>query len=370
MKKNGILLGAEVTVKMPYEGTADQIRGTITDVNTSTVTVTESLDEDQIKDGTQARVVVIPKSSAEVLAFHKNPNVPEAKAEEGILYVNGEAVRTGFDVIDIVATLANRVYLTAKVDDTDRVDVYSYDVAKDEFYKVTNEPLNLNLEARTEIGTSVMIPFLNTYKEEEKKPGADGTVETVEYAILEETGYLMISTESTYAAVIKTELFNSDILDSLTLGTTSAYFFTTSNIRVAGMQLDHSGNIEYGDEYGSGRIEPVEDGKIIIRAYNAHGRHLSLESEVQLDGEYVSAVIAGRTTVIKSTKEIYANVAGKVYNITDKTAIKELDDFNYVVKNEEKNGVLKLWFTNANAEIKVYSVSPAEDARGPIVDVK
>lgn len=392
MKKSGILLGSEVTVKVPYQGTADQIRGIITEVDSTTITVTEKLDEKAEEAGKVARVVKVPKASAEVLAFHKNPNVPEAVVEDGVLTVNGEAVRTGFEVLEVLITLANRVYVTAAVEDTDRVDVYSYNVAKDEFYKVTNKALALDTDTLTEIGTSVIVPYLNKYEDEEDVTKDDGSIEKVPYEVLEETGYLIISTNSTFAAIIKTELGNSPIIDARTLGDSSAFFVTTSTIKTKGAPsldngIDDYDDDDYDDDYdddddddyydsrtcaatNTGRIVPLEDGKIIIRVYKVQGRHLTSIGAVELDGEYVSAVIAGRTAVIKTTKTIHVNVAGRIYEINDKIALKELDGFDFVVKNELKNGVLKIWFSNKNAELKVYSVTPAEDARGPIIEVQ
>ncbi len=111
MKKNGLFKGTEVVVKVPFEGTADQIRGTITEVGADTVTVTETVEE-----GESARVMTVPKASIEALAFIKNPNVPDAKVEDGALIVNGNPVATGFEVLEVIVALPNRVYVTAKTD--------------------------------------------------------------------------------------------------------------------------------------------------------------------------------------------------------------------------------------------------------------
>ena len=380
MKKSGILLGSEVTVKVPFQGTADQIRGTIIEVDSTTITVTEKLDEQAEEAGKVARVVKIPKTSAEVLAFHKNPNVPDAAVEDGILTVNGEVVRTGFEVLAVLATLANRVYITTAVEGTDRVDIYSYNVAKDEFYKVTNQALALDIESLTEIGTSVIVPFLNK-REEEEVTAEDGTIDKVKFDVLEDTGYLVISTNSTFATIVKTELCNSPILDARALGDSAAYFVTTSTIKTANSPsldyIDDSYDNEDDDDdcrtcsaANAGRIVPIEDGKVIVRAYKAQGRHITAIGAVELDGEYVSYVIAGRTAVIKTTKAIHVDIAGRIFDIIDKVALKELDGFDFVVKEDCKNGILKIWFTNKDAEIKVYSVTPADDARGPIIDVQ
>lgn len=393
MKKNAILLGAEVTVKVPYPGTADQIRGVISEVGSDQITITEKLSDSDEKAGKIARVMKVPKASPEVLVFHKNPNVPEAKVEDGVLIVNGETVRTGFEVAAVLITLPNRVYITAEpsVSAKDRVDVYSYNVAKDEFYKVNNQPLALDINNLTEIGTSVLIPYLNKHEEEEEKQKEDGSKEKVKYEVLEETGYLMISTTSTLASIVKTELGNSPIMDARPLGDTSAYFITTSKFKTENTSsLSYTSstyNYDYDEEFdedetdeyddysddnystsSNGRIVPVDEGKIIIRAYKAEGRHLYPVGAIELDGEYVSAVIAGRTAVIKTTKAIHVDIAGRIYEITDKNALKDLYGFDYVVKDERKNGAIKLWFTNKNAEIKIYSVTPSED-RGSIIDV-
>jgi len=393
MKKNAILLGAEVTVKVPYPGTADQIRGVISEVGSDQITITEKLSDSDEKAGKIARVMKVPKASPEVLVFHKNPNVPEAKVEDGVLIVNGETVRTGFEVAAVLITLPNRVYITAEpsVSAKDRVDVYSYNVAKDEFYKVNNQPLALDINNLTEIGTSVLIPYLNKHEEEEEKQKEDGSKEKVKYEVLEETGYLMISTTSTLASIVKTELGNSPIMDARPLGDTSAYFITTSKFKTENtFSLSYTSNTynyDYDEEFdedetdeyddysddnystsSNGRIVPVDEGKIIIRAYKAEGRHLYPVGAIELDGEYVSAVIAGRTAVIKTTKAIHVDIAGRIYEITDKNALKDLYGFDYVVKDERKNGAIKLWFTNKNAEIKIYSVTPSED-RGSIIDV-
>lgn len=393
MKKNAILLGAEVTVKVPYPGTADQIRGVISEVGSDQITITEKLSDSDEKAGKIARVMKVPKASPEVLVFHKNPNVPEAKVEDGVLIVNGETVRTGFEVAAVLITLPNRVYITAEpsVSAKDRVDVYSYNVAKDEFYKVNNQPLALDINNLTEIGTSVLIPYLNKHEEEEEKQKEDGSKEKVKYEVLEETGYLMISTTSTLASIVKTELGNSPIMDARPLGDTSAYFITTSKLKTENTSslsyTSNTYNYDYDEEFdedetdeyddysddnystsSNGRIVPVDEGKIIIRAYKAEGRHLYPVGAIELDGEYVSAVIAGRTAVIKTTKAIHVDIAGRIYEITDKNALKDLYGFDYVVKDEQKNGAIKLWFTNKNAEIKIYSVTPSED-RGSIIDV-
>lgn len=393
MKKNAILLGAEVTVKVPYPGTADQIRGVISEVGSDQITITEKLSDSDEKAGKIARVMKVPKASPEVLVFHKNPNVPEAKVEDGVLIVNGETVRTGFEVAAVLITLPNRVYITAEpsVSAKDRVDVYSYNVAKDEFYKVNNQPLDLDINNLTEIGTSVLIPYLNKHEEEEEKQKEDGSKEKVKYEVLEETGYLMISTTSTLASIVKTELGNSPIMDARPLGDTSAYFITTSKFKTENTSslsyTSNTYNYDYDEEFdedetdeyddysddnyctsSNGRIVPVDEGKIIIRAYKAEGRHLYPVGAIELDGEYVSAVIAGRTAVIKTTKAIHVDIAGRIYEITDKNALKDLYGFDYVVKDERKNGAIKLWFTNKNAEIKIYSVTPSED-RGSIIDV-
>lgn len=393
MKKNAILLGAEVTVKVPYPGTADQIRGVISEVGSDQITITEKLSDSDEKAGKIARVMKVPKASPEVLVFHKNPNVPEAKVEDGVLIVNGETVRTGFEVAAVLITLPNRVYITAEpsVSAKDRVDVYSYNVAKDEFYKVNNQPLALDINNLTEIGTSVLIPYLNKHEEEEEKQKEDGSKEKVKYEVLEETGYLMISTTSTLASIVKTELGNSPIMDARPLGDTSAYFITTSKFKTENTSslsyTSNTYNYDYDEEFdedetdeyddysddnyctsSNGRIVPVDEGKIIIRAYKAEGRHLYPVGAIELDGEYVSAVIAGRTAVIKTTKAIHVDIAGRIYEITDKNALKDLYGFDYVVKDERKNGAIKLWFTNKNAEIKIYSVTPSED-RGSIIDV-
>jgi len=393
MKKNAILLGAEVTVKVPYPGTADQIRGVISEVGSDQITITEKLSDSDEKAGKIARVMKVPKASPEVLVFHKNPNVPEAKVEDGVLIVNGETVRTGFEVAAVLITLPNRVYITAEpsVSAKDRVDVYSYNVAKDEFYKVNNQPLALDINNLTEIGTSVLIPYLNKHEEEEEKQKEDGSKEKVKYEVLEETGYFMISTTSTLASIVKTELGNSPIMDARPLGDTSAYFITTSKFKTENTSslsyTSNTYNYDYDEEFdedetdeyddysddnystsSNGRIVPVDEGKIIIRAYKAEGRHLYPVGAIELDGEYVSAVIAGRTAVIKTTKAIHVDIAGRIYEITDKNALKDLYGFDYVVKDERKNGAIKLWFTNKNAEIKIYSVTPSED-RGSIIDV-
>lgn len=394
MKKSGILLSSEVTVKVPYKGTADQIRGIITEVDSTTITVTEKLDEKAEKAGKVARVVKLPKASAEVLAFHKNPNVPEAVVEDGVLIVNGDTVRTGFEVLAVLASLANRVYVTVPVENSDRVDVYSYNVAKDEFFKVTNQALALDSDSLTEIGTSVIVPYLNKHEDTEEISKDDGSKESVPFDVLEETGYLMISTTSTFASIVKTELGNSPIIDAKSFGDEAAFFVTTSSVKTKGAPSLGYRNDDYDDDYdndsydedkdededdgyvghtpaaNAGRIVPLEDGKVIIRVYKAKGLHLTAIGAVELDGEYVSSVIAGRTSVIKSTKAIRVDVAGRIYEITDKVALKALDGYDFMVKDERKNGILKLWFTNEDAEIKVYSVTPAEDARGPIIEVQ
>lgn len=387
MKKSAILLNSEVIVKVPFKGTADQIHGTITAMDSNFITVTEIVEE-----GVTPRKVTIPAASAEVMAFVKNPSVPDADIVDGELIVNGETIRTGFVPEAVLATLANRVYITvASEENSERKDIYSYNVAKDEFYKVTKTPLALNIKGKKEIGTSLIIPFLNKHQEEEIVTENDQKVKKT-YNVLESTGYLLISTEASnggFANIIETELGTDPILNAVTMdGDRAAIFTTVSKQTTNNSAVDTCEEYDYDeDDYSEGdapdeevqyrscgrsygRIVDLPDDKIIVRMYKATGRHLSEIAAVEMIGEFKSAVTAGKTTVVKTDKEIRIAANGRTYDIDKASAIKALDGFNYVVKTEKVNGELKIWFANNDLEIKVYSVSPAQDARGPIIEVK
>lgn len=370
MKKNALLKDAEVIVKVPVKGTVDQIRGKIVSVDTESITVTEIVDPDKNQE---ARTVVLPKASIEVLAFVSNPNKPEADIVDGVLVVNGTEIRTGFEPKEVIAVMANRVYVTSAADGTDRVDVYSYNVGKDEFFKVSSTPLALNTDASEGMGTSVLIPYSNTRKETEKVKKEDGTEEIREYEVLESSGYLMISSETSLASVVETNAVNEKIEDVRSAGEKSAIFVTSTTQITGSVDEDYDYEGEEEDDYGStpepGRITVLE-GEVLIRIYKATGRHLSVIAEKKMPGTFVSALTAGRTSVVKTDKEIAVAVDGRYYTITGKSAISALKGYNYVVKDEVKNGTTKIWFANQNMQVVVYTLAPAEDARGPIETVE
>lgn len=371
MKKNALLLNSEVICKVPVDGTADQIKGVITAIADGVITITETLSDEDKAAGKTAKVVTIPASSTDALAFIANPNVPEATVDDGTLVVNGKPVPTGFKVLDVIVALANRVYVTAETETEGRVAVYSYNVGKDEFYQIAGE-LAISGEL-IEAGKTLLLPYLNKRTETRKVKDEEGKEKEEEYEVYETAGFLIINSESTRGSIYG-GLGLGKVLKTIPKADGTAIVVTTATSYIDGADYDE----DYGydeDDYDEeedleveGEIKPY-DGKVLVKVYSVKGRSIRLIYETLANGEVQAVTVAGRNTIVKTDKEIKVYTDGREYLVTKGYALTALAGYDYVVKDEVKDGNTTIVFANSKAELKTYKVEQSAD-RGELITVE
>ncbi len=117
-----------------------------------------------------------------------------------------------------------------------------------------------------------------------------------------------------------------------------------------------------------GEIKQYEDGKKYVKLYNVVDGRMYDFYETYVKGDVETVTVAGRNTVIRTSEGILVYTDGREYLVTKGYAVKALKSFDYVVKDEVKGNKTTIWFANAKAEVKVYTVEQSAD-RGELITV-
>lgn len=338
--KNLLAVGVKVIVKVPMNDTSEQLRGSITAINETAVTVTED-----VVEGTPRQVEIPVKNASDILAFVSNPNTPSAQVRNAQLEVDGRVIDTDFSVHDILATLPNKVYIQ-----TDDGTVYSYDNAKDEFYRVLNPEGKAGDILVTPLGEDYLLTY---YRTEDKTRIVNKEEQT--YKSLCSAGYILINGETGMARC--TTLSLPEEIVKVIPGSDNSFAIISRQ----GFDFDTTKDDDGDSAYSA--IIPATDCR--LRVYSVKNRTLTNIASADMDGTFETASLCGRTLVLKTDSAINA---GERY-INKPQIVSALKGYDYLIKDVFKDGVCILTFSTSDFKLKEVKIRHTCD-RGDIYSVE
>lgn len=347
---------------------------------------TEVLSDEQKESGVQPETLQINGDNIVCFAVSEDPNFDEYSLEEdGTFTANGRVVSTGnIKIVKILAGGKRKALLAvAPLDEEAKgVDVFFYNAALDQFKKLAS---NVVLTGeKIQAGDTIVLPYENITTKERDVKQPDGTIIKEQYDVLDKSGLIEFNTVTCYGGVygVGTKIGK--------LGAEADGYEKENILKTLVFVSDKNVLVQYGDEpyddddydededfYDEddedievldNEIKPLE-GKILVMTVKVRpdGR-LDIGTGYEIAGtQLISATRSGRDMVVVTDKVAYLGS----YELNNVTALKMIQGYPYLVKNEydDRKRERTISMANSNYAVKTIVLEETDD-RGVIVTEK